>query len=101
MPSLVSELVPSWLPTCCASGQTARRIESASGAWRFRALNLDILTLERHYRHGAPSRKNSNAPLPAAAAALAVAGAGLVAHSARRTALEKDTANEDNSDRPR
>ena len=31
MPSLVSELAPSWLPTCCASGQTARRIESAPG----------------------------------------------------------------------
>lgn len=29
MPSLVSELAPSWLPTCCASGQTAWRIESA------------------------------------------------------------------------
>lgn len=42
-----------------------------------------------------------NAPLTAAAAALAAAGAGLVAYSARRTALEKDTANEVNSDRPR
>jgi len=62
---------------------------------------LDILTLERHYRHEAASRKDSNVPLTAAAAALAVAGAGLVAYSARRTALEKDTANEDNSDRPR
>ena len=57
MPSLVSELAPSWLPTCCASGQTARRIESASGAWRFRALNLDILTLERLYRDWMPSCK--------------------------------------------
>lgn len=41
------------------------------------------------------------APLTAAAAALAAAGAGLVAYSARRTALEADTANEVNSDRPR
>lgn len=41
-----------------------------------------------------------NAPLTAAAAALAAAGAGLVAYSARRTALEKDTANEVNSDKP-
>jgi len=30
-----------------------------------------------------------------------VAGAGLVAYSARRTALETDTANEDNSDKHR
>ena len=44
---------------------------------------------------------DSNVPLTAAAAALAAVGAGLVAYSARRTALEKDTANEDNSDRPR
>lgn len=42
-----------------------------------------------------------NVPLTAAAAALAAAGAGLVAYSARRTALEKDTADEDNSDEPR
>lgn len=42
-----------------------------------------------------------NAPLTAAAAALAAAGAGLVAYSARRTALENDTADEVNSDRPR
>ena len=42
-----------------------------------------------------------NAPLTAAAAALAAAGAGLVAYSARRTALETDTANEVNSDKPR
>lgn len=42
-----------------------------------------------------------NAPLTAAAAALAAAGAGLVAYSARRTALEKDTANEANLDKPR
>ena len=42
-----------------------------------------------------------NAPLMAAAAALAAAGAGLVAYSARRTALENDTADEINSDRPR
>lgn len=42
-----------------------------------------------------------NAPLTVAAAALAAAGAGLVAYSARRTALEIDTANEANSDRPR
>ena len=42
-----------------------------------------------------------NAPLTAAAAVLAAAGAGLVAYSARRTALKKDTANETNSDRPR
>lgn len=41
-----------------------------------------------------------NAPLTAAAAALAAAGAGLVAYSARRTALEKDTADEVNSDKP-
>ena len=44
---------------------------------------------------------DANAPLTAAAAALAAAGAGLVAYSARRTALESDTANEANSDRPR
>lgn len=44
---------------------------------------------------------DSNIPLTAAAAALAAAGAGLVAYSARRTALEADTANEANSDRPR
>lgn len=44
---------------------------------------------------------DSNIPLTAAAAALAAAGAGLVAYSARRTALEIDTANEANSDRPR
>lgn len=42
-----------------------------------------------------------NAPLTAAAAALAAAGAGLIAYSARRTALEKDTADEVNSDKPR
>jgi len=42
-----------------------------------------------------------NAPLTAAAAALAAVGAGLVAYSARRTALEIDTADEVNSDRPR
>lgn len=42
-----------------------------------------------------------NAPLTAAAAALAAAGAGLIAYSARRTALETDSANEVNSDRPR
>ncbi len=41
-----------------------------------------------------------NAPLTAAAAALAAAGAGLVAYSARRTALETDTADEVNSDKP-
>jgi len=62
---------------------------------------LEILAIERHHRHGAPSRKDSNAPLTAAAAALAAAGAGLIAYSARRTALEKDTANEVNSDRSR
>ena len=44
---------------------------------------------------------DANVPLTAAAAALAAAGAGLVAYSARRTALEIDTANEANSDRPR
>lgn len=44
---------------------------------------------------------DANAPLTAAAATLAAAGAGLVAYSARRTALEIDTANEANSDRPR
>lgn len=44
---------------------------------------------------------DANAPLTAAAAALAAAGAGLVAYSTRRTALETDTANEANSDRPR
>ena len=44
---------------------------------------------------------DANAPLTAAAAALAAAGAGLVAHSARRTALENDTADEVNSDKPR
>lgn len=44
---------------------------------------------------------DSNIPLTAAAAALAAAGVGLVAYSARRTALESDTANEANSDRPR
>ena len=42
-----------------------------------------------------------NAPLTAAAAALAAAGAGLIAYSARRTALETDTAGEVNSDRSR
>lgn len=42
-----------------------------------------------------------NVPLAAAAAALAAAGAGLVAYSARRTAFEKDTADEVNSDEPR
>ena len=42
-----------------------------------------------------------NAPLTAAAAALAAAGAGLIAYSARRMALEKDTAKEVNSDKPR
>ena len=42
-----------------------------------------------------------SAPLTAAAAALAAAGAGLIAYSARRTALETDTANEVNSDEPR
>lgn len=42
-----------------------------------------------------------NAPLTAAAATLAAAGAGLIAYSARRTALEKDTADEVNSDKPR
>lgn len=44
---------------------------------------------------------DSNIPLTAAAAALAAAGAGLVAYSARRTALENDTADEINSDKPR
>lgn len=43
---------------------------------------------------------DSNIPLTAAAAALAAAGAGLVAYSARRTALETDTADEINSDKP-
>lgn len=43
---------------------------------------------------------DSNIPLTAAAAALAAAGAGLVAYSARRTALENDTADEINSDKP-
>lgn len=42
-----------------------------------------------------------NAPLMAAAAALAAAGAGLIVYSTRRTALENDTADEVNSDRPR
>ena len=42
-----------------------------------------------------------NAPLTAAATALAAAGAGLIAYSARRTALENDTADEVNSDTPR
>ena len=82
----------------------ATGLPSASNAFRNPALRspkLDILALERHYRHGAPSRKDSNVPLTAAAAALAAAGAGLVAYSARRTAVEKDTANEDNSDRTR
>ena len=82
----------------------ATGLPSASNAFRnpaLRSINLDILTLERHYRYGAPSRKDSNAPLTAAAAALAAAGAGLVAYSTRRTALETDTANEVNSDRPR
>ena len=41
-----------------------------------------------------------NAPLTAAAAALAAAGAGLVAYSARRTALENDAPDEVNSDKP-
>ena len=44
---------------------------------------------------------DSNVPLTAAAAALAAAGAGLVAYSARRAALENDTADEVNSDKPR
>ena len=44
---------------------------------------------------------DSNVPLTAAAAAFAAAGAGLVAYSARRTALENDTADEVNSDKPR
>ncbi len=101
MPSLVSELAPSWLPTCCASGQTTWHIESVPGARRFRTLKLDILAIERHYRHVAPSRKDSNVPLAAAATALAAVGAGLVAYSTRRTALEKDTTDEVNSDRPR
>lgn len=101
MPSLVSEPAPSWSRICCVSDRAAKRIERVPGAWRFRALKLDILAIERHYRHGAPSRKDSNVPLTAAATALAAAGAGLVAHSARRTALETDTANEVNSDGPR
>ena len=42
-----------------------------------------------------------NAPFTAAAAVLAAAGAGLVAYSARRAALETDTADEVNSDKPR
>ena len=42
-----------------------------------------------------------NAPLTAAVAALAAAGAGLSSYRARRTALETDTANEVNSDKPR
>ena len=40
MQSLASELAPSWLPTCCASGQTDRHIESAPGARRFTRLKL-------------------------------------------------------------
>ena len=40
-----------------------------------------------------------NAPFTAAAAALAAAGAGLIAYSARRTALETGTADEVNSDK--
>lgn len=56
--------------------------------------------MERHYRHEAPSRKDSNIPLTTAAAALAATGAGLIAYSARRTALETDTANKVNSDKP-
>lgn len=101
MPSLVSELAPSWLPTCCASGQTARHIESVPGARRLRALKLDILAIEQHYRHGTPSRKDSQRPPYGSRCSTRLAGAGLVAYSARRTALETDTANEVNSDRPR
>ena len=47
------------------------------------------------------ARAMSTPPLTTAAAALAAAGAGLVAYSARRTALENDTADEVNSDTPR
>lgn len=99
--SLASAHAPSWSRICCVSDRAAKRIERVPRAWRFRALKLDILAFERHYRHGAPSRKDSNVPLAAAATALAAVGAGLVAYSARRTALETDTANEVNSDRPR
>lgn len=41
-----------------------------------------------------------NAPLTVAAAALAAAGAGLVAYSARRTALERSGSDEAASDTP-
>ena len=43
---------------------------------------------------------DSNIPLTAAAAALAAAGAGLVAYSARRTALERSGSDEAESDTP-
>lgn len=39
MQSLASELAPSWLPTCCASGQTDRHIESAPEPRRFTRSN--------------------------------------------------------------
>ena len=97
---MVSELAPSWSRICCVSGQTTWHIESVPGARRFRTLKLDILAIERHYRHGAPSRKDSNVPLTAAAAALAAAGAGLVAYSVRRTALERSGSDEAASDTP-
>lgn len=54
---MVSELAPSWSRICCVSGQTTWHIESVPGARRFRTLKLDILDIERHYRHVAPSRK--------------------------------------------
>ncbi|MFR7670657.1 MAG: hypothetical protein ACLU0O_08245 [Collinsella sp.] len=54
--SLASAHALSWSRICYVSDRTAKRIERVQRP-AFRSINLDILTLERHYRHGAPSRK--------------------------------------------
>lgn len=64
------------------------------------AERITAITSAPEKRARLPGMGDVNAPLTAAAAALAAAGAGLVAYSARRTALETDTADEVNSDKP-
>lgn len=75
---------------------------SSSGGGSGSGSGKDHGTTKRPGKAGALAGTDDvNAPLMAAAAALAAAGAGLVAYSARRTALETDTVNEANSDKPR
>lgn len=54
---MVSAHAPSWSRICYVSDRTAKRIECAPAPQRFRALDLDILAFERHYRRRVTSRK--------------------------------------------